>query len=42
MSDFFSALFVGRDVVDADVVAIVGEAEGDGFAAAERSWLGTR
>ena len=30
--DFFAAGFVGGDVVDADVVAVAGEAEGDGFA----------
>lgn len=42
MGDFFGALLVGRNVVDADVVAILGQAQGDGFAAADRSWLGTR
>jgi hypothetical protein len=29
VGDFFGALFVGGDVVDADVVAVVCEAEGD-------------
>jgi hypothetical protein len=29
VSDFFGALLVGGDVVDADVVAVVCEAEGD-------------
>jgi len=30
--DFLRAGLVGRDIVDADVVAVTGEAEGDGFA----------
>jgi hypothetical protein len=29
MGDFFSALLVGWDVVDADIVAVVCEAESD-------------
>lgn len=42
MSDFFGALFVGWDVVDADVVTIIGEPQGDGLATGDNRTLDAR